>query len=107
MTRVPVQCMSVSPQRIVICDRSSSIFVLDLARWRHIKIYSDITRTLTLTRCLEPALPTTIPSSSSHMLRLVVRVLHTYTRYHVCHTSVTCRAANEPSAKVLQSQRRL
>ena len=38
MTRVPVQCMSVSPQRIVICDRSSSIFVLDLARWRHIKL---------------------------------------------------------------------
>ena len=35
MTRVPVQCMSVSPQRIVICDRSSSIFVLDLARWSH------------------------------------------------------------------------
>ena len=35
VTRVPVQCMSVSPQRIVICDRSSSIFVLDLARWRH------------------------------------------------------------------------
>ena len=41
---------------------------------------SDIARTLTLTRCLEPGLPTTIPSSSSHMLRLVVRVLHTYTR---------------------------
>ena len=78
--------MSVSPQRIVICDRSSSIFVLDLARWSHQD--SDIARTLTLTRCLEPALPTTIPSSSSHMLRLVVRVLHTYTRYHVCHTSV-------------------
>ena len=73
--------MSVSPQRIVICDRSSSIFVLDLARWR-LETYqdSDVTRTLTMTRCLEPALPTTIPSSSSHMLRLVVRVLHTYTR---------------------------
>ena len=53
--------MSVSDDLIVISDRSSSIFLISLAR------------------CLEPGLSLVIPSSSPLMVSLVSRVLHTYT----------------------------
>ena len=53
--------MSVSEDLIVISDRSSSVFLISLAK------------------CLEPGLGLVIPSSSPLMASLVTRVLHTYT----------------------------
>ena len=53
--------MSVSEDLIVISDRSSSMFLVSLSA------------------CLEPALPLLIPSTSPLMAGLVARVLHTYT----------------------------
>merc|ERR1719188_570563 len=58
--KLHIQHMSVTEKLLVISDRSNSIIILDLAS------------------CLFPDLPSIISSNSSHMSRIAMRALHTY-----------------------------